>query len=378
MVSSHCVAGPSSLRLLSQSIPAYSYFKAPTRRNGGRPFSVSSVRADHYKTLGVPWTATKAQIKLSKKHHPDVSKDVKSKEVFSRVTEAYTVLSDDRERRLYDRSLLSRSGPNHPPHNRAHQPSTAPSYGYRPRPSSTATHAWEYSRRHPNASSPYTRPGHASRRPDEAFRSTHPGAQAQARHPGQGGHYEPPRPPEGQGRAGHVGASQVFGEKMSEEMRRDLELQRISGVWRALQIIGVLAVSIGVMGSLTQISIIYNFELGGAVQHRSAVPEAVDDPFAMPQAAAGPSRVAMPLRAINISQVIIPDSVWAPAQYPVPLPLAGPSHIAAMPLIGYTTDAGNPAGPRVYTCVGTGAGYQYVTRLPAVDPNDWQVIDRVR
>ncbi|KAG6821914.1 hypothetical protein H0H92_016150, partial [Tricholoma furcatifolium] len=52
----------------------------------------------------------------------------------------------------------------------------------------------------------------------------------------------------------------------------------------------------------------------------------------MPQPAAGPSRVAMPLRAIDIPQVMIPDSVWAPAQHPMPQPVAGPSRIAAMPL----------------------------------------------
>ncbi|KAG6821906.1 hypothetical protein H0H92_000241, partial [Tricholoma furcatifolium] len=52
----------------------------------------------------------------------------------------------------------------------------------------------------------------------------------------------------------------------------------------------------------------------------------------MPQAAARPSGIAMPLRAIDIPQVMIPDSVWAPARHPMPQPVAGPSHIAAMPL----------------------------------------------
>ncbi|KAG6856089.1 hypothetical protein H0H87_007529 [Tephrocybe sp. NHM501043] len=254
MLSSSSVAGPSYLQPVLRTNPTYirANIQVSVGRSknwgGRRSFATTSTHLDYYKTLGVPRGATKAQIKthfyqLSKKHHPDVSKDVRSKEVFTRVTEAYTVLSNDRERRLYDRSLLSRSGPNHPPHPR-HQASSASNSGYRPRPSSSATHAWEFTRRHPNPSSPYTRPGHSSRRPDEWARAhTHPGPQLH-QHPGQGAHYEPPRPPEG--RTGYVGMTPR--EKLSEQAERDLEVQRISSGWRALQIISVLAVSIGVVG----------------------------------------------------------------------------------------------------------------------------------
>ncbi|KAG5728451.1 hypothetical protein E4T56_gene19010 [Termitomyces sp. T112] len=244
-VSSNCASGPSSLRLLSRTTilngKGYSLSGWRCRRsNCQRLFSTSQLHFDHYKTLGVPRSATKGQIKshfyqLSRKHHPDVSKDAKSKEVFTRVTEAYTVLSNDRERRLYDRSLLSRSGPIHPVrHGHPHQGPGTSNYGYRPRPGSTATHAWEYSRRH---SSPYTRSSESSR--SQAHQGTHI-----HRQPGKSSHYEPWRSSEE--RTGYVNQN----DKVLEELERDLEIQRISGSWRALQIMCVLAMAIGMMGSL--------------------------------------------------------------------------------------------------------------------------------
>lgn len=68
---------------------------------------------DHYEILGVKRGASKEEIKTSyfglvKKFHPDVnpdfSKDIREKaeEIFTRITEAYETLSDDKRRREYD------------------------------------------------------------------------------------------------------------------------------------------------------------------------------------------------------------------------------------------------------------------------------------
>ncbi|KAF9473945.1 DnaJ-domain-containing protein [Pholiota conissans] len=104
-----------------------------------RSLSTTCIRRTHYETLGLPENASKSQIKshfykLSKQHHPDVSKDPESEVVFRKASEAYAVLSNDRERRAYDRSLLHRS-------------STTSQHPYHPRTpaarAARATHAWE-------------------------------------------------------------------------------------------------------------------------------------------------------------------------------------------------------------------------------------------
>jgi molecular chaperone DnaJ len=63
---------------------------------------------DYYKTLGVPKTAKTADIKkayrdLARKYHPDANKgNADAEERFKEITEAYNVLSDERQRKEYD------------------------------------------------------------------------------------------------------------------------------------------------------------------------------------------------------------------------------------------------------------------------------------
>ena len=64
----------------------------------------------HYEVLGIPPTATKAEIRsayrrLVLQHHPDRSKDPNSKSAFLNVKSAYEVLSDDGDKKHYDDRL---------------------------------------------------------------------------------------------------------------------------------------------------------------------------------------------------------------------------------------------------------------------------------
>lgn len=148
---------------------------------------------------------------MSKKHHPDVSPDPRSRDIFAKVCEAYTVLLNDRDRRTYDKTLQqeqqqqqpgNRAGPTHPwaPPNRG------------PR----AKHAWEY-------------------RPRAGYDPT-------PNHPRRGSKTSevPPRP------APHATARR--GTERGEEARREMErVGGVSGAKRALQLIGLMGLSFAVV-----------------------------------------------------------------------------------------------------------------------------------
>jgi curved DNA-binding protein len=80
---------------------------------------------DYYQILGVPRTASQAEIKkayrkLARQHHPDVNKGDKAAEQrFKDANEAHTVLSDPEKRKLYDQvgsnwEAYSRAGAGQP------------------------------------------------------------------------------------------------------------------------------------------------------------------------------------------------------------------------------------------------------------------------
>ena len=64
---------------------------------------------DYYKVLGISKNASKEEIKrafrkMARKYHPDVNPDEqKSGEKFKEINEAYTILSDDKKKEMYDK-----------------------------------------------------------------------------------------------------------------------------------------------------------------------------------------------------------------------------------------------------------------------------------
>ncbi|KAJ2615292.1 DnaJ sub A member 3, mitochondrial [Coemansia sp. RSA 1804] len=75
-------------------------------------------RKTHYAVLGISETATPKEIKtayyeLSKRWHPDKNKETANEahQMFLKISEAYSVLGNERKRRDYDRTLLRTGGP---------------------------------------------------------------------------------------------------------------------------------------------------------------------------------------------------------------------------------------------------------------------------
>jgi DnaJ-class molecular chaperone len=72
--------------------------------------------ADPYSVLGVPRTASEAEIKkafrqLAKKFHPDRAKDdPKAKEKFAEINQAYEILGDEDKRKQFDRGEIDDQG----------------------------------------------------------------------------------------------------------------------------------------------------------------------------------------------------------------------------------------------------------------------------
>jgi curved DNA-binding protein CbpA len=179
---------------------------------GSRGFCSSKPRHDHYATLGVPRNATKSQIKsnfykLSKQHHPDLSKDPKSPAIFSAIREAYDVLGDDRARRQYDRDRggSRTTGPTgtHTGSSQTYSRTTETHRG--------ATHAWQWSYTYRSGTS---RPqSHSS----GAGRTRHPGATSY--------HYTPPHR-----------KAETFNRNRKESAAD--RIAKESDFWRATQVIG--------------------------------------------------------------------------------------------------------------------------------------------
>ncbi|KAJ3796039.1 hypothetical protein GGU11DRAFT_789865, partial [Lentinula aff. detonsa] len=224
-----------------------------------RSFSASAQWLDYYRTLGVSPQASKAQIKshfyqLSKKHHPDVSSDPKSKEIYAAVSAAYSVLSNDRERytpsiQRFTKSLTLSFTPNSRAYDKKmqqeHRSSMSMSH-YASNFHPSANHNGEWSRRHPGATHAWARrphtpsPKHKQNPAGSASHSNFDSAHQAFRNSSHKSSRNNVNPSFIYANAATDGDKSIFRRK-TEAVHRDREkIERISGSFRALQVLLVL------------------------------------------------------------------------------------------------------------------------------------------
>ncbi|KAH7907641.1 hypothetical protein BJ138DRAFT_1104175 [Hygrophoropsis aurantiaca] len=138
---------------------------------------------NYYDVLAIPSSATEAQIKtsfyqLSKKYHPDVASDPAAHVKFHAISEAYSVLGNDRKRREYNRTLQL--------------PSSAPARSQTQHPQAT-TRRPSSQPGHSRTNNPWQAPNHPR------ARSTNGNVKNETWERGYDGKYMYYRPPEGMG-----------------------------------------------------------------------------------------------------------------------------------------------------------------------------------
>ncbi|KAF8333113.1 uncharacterized protein EI90DRAFT_3053035 [Cantharellus anzutake] len=203
-----------------------------------RQFSRSVCRLESlYDVLEIPRTASKHQIKasfykLSKKYHPDLNLTGKegAEVKFVAVSNAWSVLGDERKRRAYDREL--------------DQAAKAPSF----RPSASSGAGGEDFHRRPRATHAWRHP-----RSSDFSQSDHPGRRA-----GGSGHYTrqetgpyhdaSPRTPGGRRT---TGGSSGRKDPLEGQDQSDRRIQADSGVWRFAQVFGVFWIVTALAGGFS-------------------------------------------------------------------------------------------------------------------------------
>ncbi|KAL5478254.1 hypothetical protein ACEPAI_2438 [Sanghuangporus weigelae] len=214
-------AGPSTMyhspfrKLFSTTASASQNAKA----GSGPHIDTDGAKGDtHYDTLGIPHGASRMEIKaayfrLSKRYHPDVRRSLRSstesnsekgtasvheeeeKEAekraidrFHEVSAAYKVLSDDRQRRAYDRSIAS---------SHIHRSRTSHAHAHTPGSSHTHAYAYElHAHRKRGATYAWENTGpRASTSRAHTHAHTHPQTSASGAGAGAGRHYDPSSSP---------------------------------------------------------------------------------------------------------------------------------------------------------------------------------------